>query len=107
MKYLPFFIFILCVPFFAFTQVVNTEKLRLADNEKALIGETSLTFGLARNKAGQTLRLGSRLRLELNQKKHRWMLLGAYHLTQFTNVDEAGSVPNIMYTLTNGFSFNF
>lgn len=80
------------LPFIANAQVVNTEKLR-ADKEQGWLAEAGFDFGLTRNKAGQTLGLGSRLRLEYQQSNSRWMLLGAYNLTQFTNVEDPGSVP--------------
>ncbi|MCG8329685.1 MAG: DUF481 domain-containing protein [Chitinophagales bacterium] len=84
------------------SQVVNTEKLRLEDSHKALGGEAALTFGMARNKAGQTLSLGSRLRLELSKGNSRWMFLGAYNRTQFNKVDVPGSAPKNF--TNNGFA---
>ncbi|MCO6492239.1 MAG: DUF481 domain-containing protein [Phaeodactylibacter sp.] len=80
-------------PIVAHAQVVNTEKLRLDKDDKGFFGEAALDLGLARNRAGQTVRLGSSARLELLRGDHRWMLLGAYNLTQFNNVDEPGSAP--------------
>ncbi len=74
-------------------QVVNTEKLRLDKKEKGIYGEANLDLGLARNRAGQTVRLGAGARLELRRSNHRWMLLGAYNLTQFNDVDEPGTAP--------------
>ncbi|MCB9038428.1 MAG: DUF481 domain-containing protein [Lewinellaceae bacterium] len=84
---------LLFLPVMAFTQVVNTEKLRLDKEEKGFFGEASLDLGLARNRAGQTVRLGTSARLELRRGAHRWMALGAYNLTQFNDVDEPGSAP--------------
>lgn len=84
---------LLWLPLFSYTQVVNTEKLRLDEKEKGLFGEAGINLGLARNRAGQTVRLGSSARLELRRSNHRWMLLGAYNLTQFNDVDEPGSAP--------------
>ena len=83
---------LLFMPAFLSAQVVNTEKLR-SSGEKGWLAEAGFDFGLTRNKAGQTLRLGSRLRLEYEEGKSRWMLLGAYNLTQFRNVEDPGSVP--------------
>ncbi|KGE88666.1 MAG: DUF481 domain-containing protein [Phaeodactylibacter xiamenensis] len=83
---------LLFMPAFLSAQVVNTEKLR-STNEDGWLAEAGLDFGLTRNKAGQTLSLGSRLRLEYDTDKSRWMVLGAYNLTQFRNVEDPGSVP--------------
>lgn len=83
---------LLLFPLWLSAQVVNTEKLRSA-GEEGWLAEAGLDFGLTRNKAGQTLRLGSRLRVEYDTEKSRWMLLGAYNLTQFRNVEDPGSVP--------------
>lgn len=85
---LPF----LLLPTLLAAQVVNTEKLRSA-GEEGWLAEAGLDFGLTRNKAGQTLRLGSRLRLEYQKGNSRWMALGAYNLTQFRDVEDPGSVP--------------
>lgn len=74
-------------------QVVNTEKLRLVSRDTGFVGDVGLSFGLGRNKAGQTLRLGSQMRLEYLMARSRLMLLGSYDLTQFNNVDVPGSVP--------------
>lgn len=83
---------LLLLPFLLPAQVVNTEKLRSTE-EQGWLAEAGLDFGLTRNQAGQTLRLGSSLRLEYQQGNSRWMLLGAYNLTQFRNVEDPGSVP--------------
>jgi hypothetical protein len=90
MKYC--FFLLLLLPTLLPAQVVNTEKLR-STNEEGWLAEAGLDFGLTRNKAGQTVRLGSRLRLEYEKNKNRWMALGAYNLTQFRNVEDPGSVP--------------
>lgn len=85
---------LLLFPIICHAQVVNTEKLRLEKGGKrGFAGEANLDLGLARNRAGQTVRLGASARLELLRGNHRWMLLGAYNLTQFNNVDEPGSAP--------------
>lgn len=87
-----FLLALLLLPALLSAQVVNTEKLRSA-SEEGWLAEAGLDFGLTRNKAGQTLRLGSRLRLEYEEGNSRWMLLGAYNLTQFRDVEDPGSVP--------------
>ena len=84
---------LLIIPALTFAQVVNTEKLRLDNEEDKWTGEIGTNFGLSRNKAGQTLALGTRLRLEYKSGASRWMLLGAYNLTQFNNIDVPGSAP--------------
>ena len=91
MKYL--LLLLLLLPFFSQAQVVNTEKLRLDKEKKGFFGEANFDLGLARNRAGQTVRLGASARLELRRGAHRWMLLGAYNLTQFNDVDKPGSAP--------------
>lgn len=88
----PYLLLLFLLPFIGNAQVVNTEKLR-SEQEQGWLAEAGFDFGLTRNKAGQTLRLGSRLRLEYQQGNSRWMLLGAYNLTQFRNVEAPGSVP--------------
>jgi len=102
MKLLRLLLLIISTSTFVNAQVVNTEKLRLEGDEKKWQGEVGTNFGLTRNKAGQTLALGSRLRLEYNQGNSRWMLLSAYNLTQFNDVDEPGSVPKNF--ANNGFA---
>ena len=89
----PLLILLLLFPLICRAQVVNTEKLRLDKQEKGFYGEGNLDLGLARNRAGQTVRLGTSARLELLRGAHRWILLGAYNLTQFNKVDEPGSAP--------------
>lgn len=89
-------------------QVVNTEKLRLSNTGKSLVGEIDVNFGLSRNKAGQTVRFGGLGRLELLKAKSKWMLLSGFGLTQFRNVDEPGSAPKNFSN--NGFAhlrYNF
>jgi hypothetical protein len=74
-------------------QIVNTEKLRFFQKENGWVGDADFRFGLARNKAGQTLSLGSSGRLEYLLDQNRWMVLGGYYLTQFRNVNDPGTVP--------------
>lgn len=82
-----------CFPLLLIAQVVNTEKMRINQEETGVTGEIDLSFGLTRNKAGQTLRLGTGARVEWLRPKSRWLLLGGYNRTQFTNIDVPGSAP--------------
>lgn len=92
---------LLCFPFLLPAQVVNTEKMRINRDESGITGEVNLSLGLIRNKAGQTLRVGSSTRLELLQKNSRWLMLGGYNISQSTKVDEPGASPKIF--VNNGF----
>jgi hypothetical protein len=96
---LPLFI---VFPILMTAQVVNTEKLRLTGKEKTFQTIADFNFGLSRNKAGQTLRLGAQTRLEYEKGKNKWMLLGAYNLTQFLNVDDPDAVPKTFANNTFG-----
>jgi putative salt-induced outer membrane protein YdiY len=84
---------LICLPFFSFSQVINTEKLRQDNIESGWLGDLELNFGLTRNKAGRTVRLGTRGRLEYLYKKQRILLFGGYNLTQFLDVDDTEAVP--------------
>ena len=93
MKRLPLFL-LFFLPIITFAQVVNTEKMRLDKGDKnGFAGEANLNLSLARNRAGRTARLGIRARLELQRSSHRWMILGAYNLTQFKDADDPDSAP--------------
>ena len=72
-------------------QVLNTEKLRLDPKEKGWMGEFGLNFGLNRNKAGETIRMGSRARLEYLRKKDKFLFFGAYNLSNFKDVYAPGA----------------
>lgn len=74
-------------------QVVNTEKLRRDQKTQGWFFDAELTFGATRNTAGQTLRFGTRTRLEYLHGKHKYLLAGQANVTQFLNVDVPGSVP--------------
>lgn len=78
---------LLCFPIILHAQVVNTEKMWINHSESGLAGEVDLSMGLTRNKAGQTLRLGTGARLEWLHHQSRWLILGGYNRTQFTNID--------------------
>lgn len=75
-------------------QVVNTEKIRFANQQKAWEGDFRGQFGLRQTKAGRTLSLGLNGRTAFQfHPKHQLMLLGGYQLTQFLDVDDPGAVP--------------
>jgi len=74
-------------------QVVNTEKMRSDAPSEGWLAEANLNFGLTRNKAGQTVSLGSRARVEYLKNKSRWLVFGSYNLTQFKDVDDPEAVP--------------
>ncbi len=84
---------VLQLPLIAWSQVVNIEKLREDMEASGFDAELTGTFGLTRNKAGQTLNFGGQLRLDWLQPKSQWYLFGGYNLTQFNNIDEPGSAP--------------
>lgn len=92
---------ILFLPFFSiflihhsFAQIVNTEELRFNIDDQKFVGLIDLDFGLTRNKAGMSLQPGLDIRLELKNPKTRWMALGGYNLTRFTNLNRPGSLPS-------------
>jgi hypothetical protein len=91
MKILLFFLSSFLLTLSLKAQVVNTEKLRLDRKEKGWVGELGADFGLNRNKAGQTVRLGSRARLEYHKDRHRLLFFGAYNLSNFRDVYTPGS----------------
>ncbi|MEL7124435.1 MAG: hypothetical protein AAFO07_33675, partial [Bacteroidota bacterium] len=66
-------------------QIVNTEELRFNSTDKPFIGLVDVSFAVVRNKAGVSLRPGADLRFELSKGKSRWMMLGGYKLSRFTN----------------------
>lgn len=92
MKQILFTLFIL-FPSLIFGQVVNTEKLRVNSKDEGWQGEVDFSFGLTRNKAGQSVNLGALARMEYLKNKTRWVLLGGGNLTQFKNIDVPGSAP--------------
>lgn len=85
-----------------YSQVVNTEKLRLDNFEKSFVGDLDLSFGLSQNKAGQTLRFNGLTRFEILKSRTHWLLISGYGLTQFKKVDEPGTAPKTFSN--NGFS---
>lgn len=74
-------------------QVVNTEKMRFANNAKKWKGNFDFNFGLNRTKAGQTARIGINGQVEFNDNLDKWILLSGYALTQFTDIDTPESTP--------------
>ncbi|HKK76977.1 MAG TPA: DUF481 domain-containing protein [Saprospiraceae bacterium] len=94
MKSLFFFIFygMLSLSLSAQT-VINTEEMRLRDNKKSLVGLFNFSFGMTQNKAGLYIKPNADVRLEWAQGQHRWITLGGYQLTRFSNLDVPGSLP--------------
>ena len=86
-------IIIAFLPIFLSAQIVNTEELRFNASDKKVVGLIDMDLGLNRNKAGMSIRAGLDLRLELNNEQSRWMFLGGYRLTRFTNLNNPGSLP--------------
>jgi len=71
--------------------VINTEELRLDLKEKQVVGLVDADFGMTRNKAGFSLRPSLDLRGELLSGPDRYILLGGYRLSRFTNINVPGS----------------
>lgn len=71
--------------------VINTEDLRLRVDTQRVMGLVNFDFGMSRNKAGRFLRPGLDFRLEANKNQHRWLVLGGYALTRFTDIDIPGA----------------
>ena len=86
------FLGLLSWPIFAQT-VINTEEMRLMNSDKKLVGILDLNFGTTRNKAGLLLKPKADLRLELNEKNSRYILLGGYQLSRFSRLSDPGSLP--------------
>ena len=74
-------------------QVINTERIRFAPTAKRWTGNFDFNFGLNRTKAGQTLRLNTNGKLQLNYPREKWMLLSGYALVQFLDIDTPDAVP--------------
>ncbi len=77
----------------SWSQVVNTEKIRLSSGTDRWQGNFDLNFGLNRTKAGQTLSLNTNGNIQFEGKLDKWMLLSGYSLVQFTDIDTPGAVP--------------
>ncbi len=88
-KHICILLLVWCVQHSAAAQVVNTEKQRPA-NAEGLLAEAGFDFGLTRNGAGQTLRLGARLRLQYQQGRNRFLALGAHNFSQFDDLEDDG-----------------
>jgi len=71
--------------------VINTEDMRLRADTNEVKGSINLDFGMSRNKAGLYLRPGIDARLEYYQGKNRWLFLGGYALTRFSDLDIPGA----------------
>ncbi len=90
---LSFLIFFVLFSTYSTAQIVNTEELRFNVEDEKIVGLIDLDFGLTRNKAGMSIRPGLDVRLELKNPKSRWIALGGYNLTRFTNLKTPGSLP--------------
>jgi hypothetical protein len=75
--------------------VINTEALRLEADTQRVQGSLALNLGMSRNKAGRFFRPGIDGRLELRTGQNRFMVLGGYALTRFTDIDEPGAPVTI------------
>lgn len=91
---LLFLIFFVLFSTYSTAQIVNTEELRFNVEDEKIVGLIDLDFGLTRNKAGMSIRPGLDVRLELKNPKSRWIALGGYNLTRFTNLKTPGSLPS-------------
>lgn len=74
-------------------QVINTERMRIEQNEDRWKGIFDFNFGLNRTKAGQTLILNTNGQVEFTNGHSKWMFLSGYGLTRFTDIDTPGAVP--------------
>lgn len=73
----------------AFTQIVNIESLRMNGRDKKLSGIVDLDFAVRKNKAGQTVVVGTDVGAQWNLgDRHRLIFLSGYHLTQFNDSDD-------------------
>ncbi|RMG54432.1 MAG: DUF481 domain-containing protein [Bacteroidetes bacterium] len=72
-------------------QVVNTEKLRVDAQEDGWAHQGTFGLSLSRNKAGQLLGIGLRLRSEYHAGRHRLLWVGDYARTRLQS-DDAGSI---------------
>jgi hypothetical protein len=94
MKTRFFFIFYLCLPFYGYTQtVINTEEMRLRDNEKNFVGLFNFSFGMTENKADRFIKPNADLRLEWAKERDRVIGLGGYQLTRFSDLDNPDTAP--------------
>lgn len=97
-----------CLPILSFCQVVNTEKLRANGKTEGWVSDINFNIGLNRNKAGQTLTVGSTARIERLGEKDKWLLFGGYNLSQFTDVDDSEAVPKNFTNKAYGhFRYNY
>ncbi len=80
----------LSIDLFAQT-VINTEALRLQEEEGKFKGLLDASFGMTRNKAGLSINPEIDLRGEWNFEQTRWIALGGYELNRFTDLNLDGS----------------
>lgn len=77
-----------------FSQIVNVESLRMNAKDKKLSGIVDLDFAVRKNKAGQTVVVGTDIGAQWNMgTRNRLIFLSGYHLTQFNDTDDP-TVPS-------------
>ncbi|MCI4669309.1 MAG: DUF481 domain-containing protein [Bacteroidia bacterium] len=79
-----------------FSQVVNTEKLRLDQPGKNFILEADINLGLTSNKAGESSRYGFRLRGEFDKGKNRLLFFSGGNQTRFVGRSEGSVARNFV-----------
>ncbi|PHN04148.1 DUF481 domain-containing protein [Flavilitoribacter nigricans] len=81
--------FLLLCSMATFAQIVNIESLRMNAKDKKLSGIVDLDFAIRKNKAGQTVVIGTDVGAQWNLgRKNRLIFLSGYHLTQFNDTDD-------------------
>lgn len=84
--YLLLLLFLGSIP--VYTQIVNVESLRINAKDKKLSGIVDLDFSLRKNKAGQTVVIGTGVGAQWNlNTRHQLIFLSGYNLTQFNDTD--------------------
>lgn len=71
-------------------QVINTERLRIDNQEDKWEGNIDVAFNLLQNKSGQSLTLSLDSRLGYTKQKSKWMLLTGYNRRTFSNTNILG-----------------
>lgn len=89
MKQFYLLYFLLLCSTSAFSQIVNIESLRMNAKDKKVSGIVDLDFAVRKNKAGQTVVIGTDVGAQWNMgAKNHLILLSGYHLTQFNDTDD-------------------
>lgn len=71
-------------------QVINTERLRIDNQEDKWEGSLDAAFNLLQNKSGQSLTLSLDGRLGYTKQKSKWMFLTGYNRRTFSNTNVLG-----------------